>query len=185
MILSDREIKDRSILSPFIQKKTESIEGVKAISFGVSSYGYDLRLSPEDFRIAFPVDTIINPKIDNRIYKEIQLIMDNFGDYFVIPGRAFALGVSVERFNMPKNLTGICIGKSTYARHGLMVNLTPVEAGWQGHLTIELYNPNLDSIMVFANEGICQVLFFQGEPCDRPYGDGKYQNQQHEVTLAR
>jgi dCTP deaminase len=106
-------------------------------------------------------------------------------EYFVLPAHSYGLGVVKERLSMPEDVLGICIGKSTYARLGIICNMTPVEPGWRGHLTIELSNSSDSDCRIYANEGICQIIFFQGEACAEPYGEGKYQDQQAAVTHAR
>lgn len=158
-----------------------------AISFGLSSYGYDLTLSPHDFRIFQHVPgLIVNPKeFDARCLANAELQSDPWGDFFVLPGHTYALGVTIERQRLPNNVTALYIGKSTYARAGIIVNTTPGEAGWEGHLTLEISNSSGADCRIYANEGICQALFFEAPPCDRPYGDGKYQNQSEVVTTAR
>lgn len=189
MVLSDRQIEEKKIFSPFLSGKTriiETINGVaNAISFGLSSYGYDIRLSPEDFKVFKPKGEIVDPKEFNAdLLKPIRSSSNNKGEFFILPSGAYALGVSVEYFTMPQNAIAICLGKSTYARCGLITNMTPVEPGWRGHLTLEFFNANPNPLMVYANEGIAQVLFFSGVHCDHPY-EGKYQDQSHEVVVAR
>ena len=158
-----------------------------AISYGCSSYGYDLTLSPEDFRIFRHVPgLIVNPKrFDDRCLVPAELHHDQDGSYFILPAHTYSLGVTRERQKLPANVTAQYIGKSTYARCGIIVNTTPGEAGWEGHLTLEISNSSGADCRIYANEGICQALFFEGAPCRTPYGDGKYQQQAAGVTLAR
>ena len=118
--------------------------------------------------------------------EKAALHLDSFGKYFILPGHSYGLGVAVERLQMPANITGICLGKSTYARMGIIANLTPVEAKWSGHLTLEFSNSSCADCRIYANEGIVQVLFLEGEPCETTYEDrkGKYQDQGEAVTMA-
>lgn len=159
------------------------------ISYGTSSFGYDLRLSPKEFKVFKHVPgTIMNPKAFNPANLEAaQLHEDEFGEYFILPGHSYGLGVASEKLKMPPNITGICLGKSTYARMGIIANLTPVEASWKGHLTLEFSNSSCADCRIYANEGVVQVLFLEGEPCDVTYEDrkGKYQGQGEGVTLAK
>lgn len=163
------------------------------ISAGCSSYGYDIRLAKGGFRIFSPIQA---DEIDPKNFATESLISpplhrDKTGRsktaYFLLPPHAYALGVSLETFKLPDNITGLCIGKSTYARAGLFVNTTPLEAGWAGRLVLELANLANLPLRVYVHEGIAQVLFFEGdEPCSVSYADrqGKYQNQTG-LTLAR
>jgi dCTP deaminase len=159
----------------------------KAISYGLSSYGYDIRLSSKEFKIFRHIPgTIVNPKnFNSQNLESVELQQDKWGDFFIIPAHSYGLGVAIEKLQMPPNLTAICIGKSTYARAGLIANLTPVEASWIGHLTIEISNSSSADCRVYANEGIAQLLFFQGEECAVNYESrqGKYQNQPEEIVL--
>jgi dCTP deaminase len=161
----------------------------KVISYGLSSYGYDLRLSPNEFRVFRHVPgTIVDPKNFNPANLEpAALHSDRHGSYFILPAHSYGLGVALERLEVPGNVSVICIGKSTYARIGLIANLTPAEAGWRGHLTLEFSNSSSADCRIYASEGIVQLLFFEGEPCNVSYADrqGKYQDQSEAVTLAR
>lgn len=200
--LSDRYIRSfaaEGMITPFEYDKIRkvslapggcSFKGfplLNVISYGCSSYGYDLRLAPHDFRIFHRVPgLIINPKdFDECCLVSAELHEDKHGKYFILPGHTYALGVTVERLKLPRNITALFIGKSTYARCGIIVNTTPGEAGWEGYLTLEISNSSGADCRIYANEGICQALFMEGSPCDQPYGNGKYQMQGHEVTLAR
>ena len=165
----------------------ENEDDRKVISYGLSSYGYDLRLG-EEFKIFRHIPgTVVNPKAfnpDNVI--DAPLHEDKWGKYFILPANSYGLGVSVERLSIPKNITALFIGKSTYARSGIIVNLTPGESMWRGHLTIEVSNASSADCRIFAGEGICQALFFEGEPCETAYGnDRKYQDQPAQVVLAK
>lgn len=161
----------------------------RVISFGLSSYGYDLRLSAREFRVFRHVPgTIVDPKNFNPANLEpAALHHDANGSYFILPAHSYGLGVALEHLSVPENVTVICIGKSTYARIGLIANLTPAEAGWRGHLTLEFSNSSSADCRIYANEGIVQLLFFEGEPCAVSYQtrQGKYQDQEEAVTLAR
>lgn len=160
----------------------------KVISYGCGSYGYDLRLSPKDFRVFQHIPgQVLNPKaFDSEFLYNAELQHNEYGDYFILPHHTYGLGVSLEYIAIPENIEVVFIGKSTYARAGIIVNMTPGEAGWKGHLTIEISNSSDADAMIFANEGICQALFFEGEPTDIIYNDTrKYQNQSEQVTLAR
>jgi len=159
------------------------------LSYGCSSYGYDLRLSAKEFLIFRHIPgTVMNPKKFNPDNLEKTILHnDNDGDFFILPAHSYGLGVALEKMKVPENITVICIGKSTYARLGIIVNTTPAEAGWEGHLTLEFSNSSGADCRIYANEGICQLLFFEGDPCATTYEDrrGKYQNQPEKVTLAK
>lgn len=159
------------------------------LSYGCSSYGYDLRLSSKEFLIFKHVPgTIVNPKAFNpQNLEPVSLNCDNYGCYFVLPAHSYGLGVALERLKMPNTVTAICLGKSTYARLGIIVNATPAEAAWEGHLTLEFSNSSDADCRIYANEGVCQMLFFEGEPCETSYHDrqGKYQHQPEQVITAK
>jgi dCTP deaminase len=161
----------------------------RVISYGLSSYGYDIRLSPKEFRVFRHIPgTIVDPKNFNPANLEpATLHSDASGSYFILPAHSYGLGVALERLEVPENVTVICIGKSTYARIGLIANLTPAEAGWRGHLTLEFSNSSSADCRMYANEGIVQLLFFEGDPCAVSYQtrQGKYQDQVEAVTIAR
>jgi dCTP deaminase len=202
---NDRWIAEQAaegMLEPFQQKLVREVKtGIptgcrakgsgtrKVLSFGTSSYGYDLRLSPKEFLIFRHVPgTVMNPKRFNPANLEpAPLHHDEDGNYFILPAHTYGLGVALERLRVPPTITVICLGKSTYARLGIIVNTTPAEASWEGHLTLEFSNSSGADCRIYANEGICQLLFYEGEPCDTTYQDraGKYQGQQERVTLAR
>ena len=159
------------------------------LSYGCSSYGYDLRLSSKEFLIFRHIPgTVMNPKKfnPNNLEKTV-LHHDDDGDFFILPAHSYGLGVALEKMKVPENITVICIGKSTYARLGIIVNTTPAEAGWEGHLTLEFSNSSGADCRIYAEEGICQLLFFEGDPCSTTNSDrrGKYQNQPEKVTLAK
>lgn len=185
------ELVRHDVIDPEYDEAFEICGGTfrKTLSYGVSSYGYDLRLSPKDFRIFKRIPgEIINPKRFNEYsLEQASLQEDEDGRFFILPGNSYGLGVAIERLQVPNGITVICLGKSTYARTGIIVNTTPAESMWQGHLTLEFSNSSGSDCRIYANEGICQLLFFEGEPCLTSYKDrnGKYQNQIEEVTLAR
>jgi dCTP deaminase len=146
------------------------------ISFGLSSYGYDLRLA-EEFKIFVPPPgNTINPKaISPEYYRDHQ------GGFCDIPGNTYALGRTLEYLRIPRDVLTLCVGKSTYARAGILVNVTPFEPEWEGFVTVSIANTTPNPVRVYANEGLCQVLFFQSdEPCEVSYRDrkGQYQAQQ-------
>ena len=184
-----REMASQGMISPFEPNQVRQIGDQKFISYGTSSYGYDLRLSPADFRIFRHIPgEVIDPKNFNPQFLEpASLHTCAQGEYFIVPGHSYGLGVSVERFEIPENITVICMGKSTYARCSLIGNVTPGEAGWKGHFTLEFSNSSSADCRIYANEGVIQLLFLEGEPCEVSYETrkGKYQNQGPEVTLAR
>jgi dCTP deaminase len=181
MILSDNEIKELCLslemIKPFEDKQKR--EGV--ISYGVSSYGYDFRID-RDYKIfTNSLSRLVDPKnFDTKVF------VDYSGDECIIPPNSFILGKSVEYFKMPKDVMGICVGKSTYARCGLIVNVTPIEPGWEGYITIEVSNTTPLPAKIYSGEGICQLVFFKGNPCSITYADkkGKYQCQK-ELTLPK
>lgn len=162
---------------------------VPVLSYGCSSYGYDLRLSPKEFLVFRHVPgTVMDPKAFNPANLEsVPMHKDEWGQYFILPGHSYGLGVALEYLQVPKNVTGVCLGKSTYARLGIICNATPAEAAWQGHLTLEFSNSSGADCRLYANEGICQILFFEGEDCIVSYTDraGKYQGQPESVVTAK
>jgi dCTP deaminase len=193
-LLNDRSIMLRcsrdKMIEPYEGKLIREVDGRKVISYGLSSYGYDLRLSHKDFRVfRHRPGRLVNPKaFEPDFLEQSELIMDDqFGDYFILPGNSYALGSTVERVKMPQNVTAVCVGKSTYARCGIIANVTPIEAGWEGFITLEFSNSSSSDAMVFVGEGAVQLLFFEGKQCMESYSDrqGKYQNQSDGVTLAR
>ena len=177
------------MIQPFEPDLIRRVEDRKVLSYGCSSYGYDLRLSPSEFLVFRHVPgTVMDPKDFNPANLEsVPLHEDGRGSYFILPGHSYGLGVALECIEMPSNVTGICLGKSTYARLGIICNATPAEASWQGHLTLEFSNSSSADCRLYANEGICQILLFEGDPCAVSYEHraGKYQNQPESVTLAR
>ncbi len=181
-IKSDAWIKRMALqhrmIEPFVEQQVR--EGV--VSYGVSSYGYDIRVADE-FKVFTNINsTVIDPKaFDSRSFVDLK------ADVCIVPPNSFALARTVEYFRIPRDVLTVCLGKSTYARCGIIVNVTPFEPEWEGTATLEISNTTPLPARIYANEGIAQVLFFQSdETCERSYADkkGKYQAQQH-VTLPR
>ena len=169
---------EQGMISPYSDDQVR--DGV--ISYGVSSYGYDMRIADE-FKIFTNVNhVVVDPKaFDPKSFVTIQ------GDTCIVPPNSFALGRSVEYFKIPRSVLTVCLGKSTYARCGIIINVTPFEPEWEGHVTIEISNSTPLPARIYANEGIAQVLFFESdEVCKKSYKDkkGKYQGQTG-VTLPR
>jgi len=176
VIKSDRWIRrmavEKGMIKPFEDRQVRK----GGISYGLSSYGYDIRIADE-FKIFTNINTtIVDPKsFDPRSFVDVQ------GEVAVIPPNSFALGRSVEYFKIPRNVLTICVGKSTYARCGIITNVTPFEPEWEGYVTLEISNTTPLPAKIYANEGIAQVLFFESdESCETSYADrqGKYQGQQ-------
>jgi dCTP deaminase len=166
-----RMVKEYGMIEPYVDSQFKD----NAVSFGVSSYGYDIRIADE-FKIFTNINsTVVDPKaFDPRSFVDYQ------GDVAIIPPNSFALGRSVEYFRIPRNVLTICVGKSTYARCGIITNVTPFEPEWEGYVTLEISNTTPLPAKIYANEGIAQVLFFESdEDCLVSYKDkkGKYQNQ--------
>ena len=172
--------KEHGMIEPFIEDQVRSIDGRPVISFGTSSFGYDIRVSNK-FRIFTNVyGTIIDPKDFNP-----KGLVEVNGDVCIIPPNSFALALSVEWFRIPDNVLTICVGKSTYARCGVIVNVTPFEPGWEGNAVLEISNTTPLPAKIYANEGLAQVLFFESDtPCKTSYADrkGKYQYQKDIVN---
>ena len=174
---------ENRMIEPFADGQTKKLEnGLRVISYGLSSYGYDLRVSRE-FKVFTNVfNTVVDPKnFDPRS------MVDIVTDVCIVPPNSFALARSVEYFRIPRNVLTICVGKSTYARCGIIVNVTPLEPEWEGHVTLEFSNTTPLPAKIYANEGAAQFLFLQGnEPCEVSYRDkaGKYQGQRG-VTLPK
>ena len=201
MILSDTEITtlatEAGMIDPFLPALVRMRrEGKRVLSYGLSSYGYDLRLSPREFFVFQPLrdgDTETHAVVDPKNFSPAHLIPTPLhnspeGDsYFVLPAHSYGLGVAMERLKLPADVTALFIGKSTYARCGVIANTTPGEAGWQGHLTLEFSNSSNSPCRIYTNEGIVQALFFRGAPCATCYDTraGKYQNQPESVITAR
>jgi len=169
---------ERKMIEPFVDDQVRA--GV--ISYGLSSYGYDVRVGDEFKVFSNVFNAIVDPKnFDPKSFVDIK------ADVCIIPPNSFALASTIEYFRIPRDILTICLGKSTYARCGIIVNVTPFEPEWEGHVTIEISNTTPLPAKIYANEGIAQVLFFQSdEVCDVSYKDkkGKYQAQRG-VTLPR
>lgn len=188
-ILPDFEIvrlAELGMISPFQKEQVKTLpSGVKAISSGVSSYGYDARCAPE-----FKIFTNINSAIvDPKNFDPKSFVDWDAGEHegvCIIPPNSFALARTVESFKIPRNVLTVCLGKSTYARCGIIVNVTPLEPEWEGHVTLEFSNTTPLPAIIYAGEGCAQFLFFAGEVCEVSYKDrgGKYQGQQG-VTLPK
>ena len=169
---------EHKMIEPFEDRQVR--EGV--VSYGLSSYGYDIRVADE-FKVFTNINsTVVDPKnFDNRSFVDVK------ADVCIIPPNSFALAKTVEYFRIPRNVLTVCVGKSTYARCGLIVNVTPFEPEWEGFVTLEISNTTPLPARIYANEGIAQVLFFQSdEVCEVSYADkkGKYQAQQT-LTLPK
>ncbi len=181
-LLADHQIRrlaqEQGMIEPFVEKQKRD----GSISYGLSSFGYDARTADE-FKIFTNVD---NALVDPKNFSH-QSFVDRKTDICVIPPNSFVLSRTVEYFRIPKDVLVICLGKSTYARCGLIVNVTPLEPGWEGHVTLEISNTTPLPARVYANEGVAQFLFFKGSaPCETSYADraGKYMGQRG-VTLPR
>ena len=181
-IKADRWIKrmalDHGMIEPFVEGQVRE----RVVSYGLSSYGYDIRVADE-FKVFTNINTtVIDPKqFDPRSFVDIQ------SDLCIVPPNSFALARTIEYFRIPRDVLTICLGKSTYARCGIIVNVTPFEPEWEGTVTLEISNTTPLPAKIYANEGIAQVLFFQSdEPCEMSYKDkkGKYQAQVG-VTLPK
>lgn len=176
--------------APFDKVRAEVDKMIRAISCGVCSYGYDFRLSANSFKVFHNIhgNILVDPKnFDERLLVETPPRVDGTGTFFVIPGNSYALAETIEYVRMPRDLTAISVGKSTYARCGIITNVTPLEAGWDGIITLELANACPAPVKVYANEGICQTVFFRGARWPRiTYADraGKYMGQTG-LTLAK
>jgi dCTP deaminase len=182
MIKSDRWIRqmarERRMIEPFVEAQVSAA----VVSYGLSSYGYDIRVADE-FKIFTNINsTVIDPKaFDPRSFVDLR------APVCIVPPNSFALARTVEYFRIPRNVLTVCLGKSTYARCGIIVNVTPFEPEWEGTATLEISNTTPLPAKIYANEGIAQVIFFESdEPCEVSYGDrhGKYLRQQ-EVTLPK
>jgi len=171
---------EKNMIEGFIPHQVKvNQKGEPGLSYGLSCYGYDTRCIDE-----FHIFSNVNPQAAGFVDpKNIQATSKHFivhkGDHCIIPPNSYVLTSTVEYFRMPRNVTGLCLGKSTYARCGVHLNTTPIEAGWEGHITIEISNNSGLPVKVYAHEGIAQILFFESEDCAISYADrgGKYQGQ--------
>lgn len=188
MLISDTRIFElavnKGMISPFIPEQVKTLSsGARALSFGTSSYGYDVTLAEEFKMFTNYHGEVIDPKKpSDRNFVDMQLYtIEKTGEKFIImPPHSYVLGHTVEHFIMPRNVTAISLAKSTYARAAIGINVTPIEAGWEGQVVIEISNMTNSHVKVYANEGIAQFLFFESEePCSVSYADraGKYQGQ--------
>lgn len=185
-IKSDRWIcemaEKHQMISPFLKTQIKEENGHRIISYGTSSYGYDVRCASE-FKVFTNVySTTVDPKAFNE-----KSFIDMEGDFCIIPPNSFALARTIEYFKIPRNVLTICLGKSTYARCGIIVNVTPLEPEWEGHVTLEFSNTTPLPAKIYANEGVAQMIFLESdEVCERSYLDraGKYQGQKG-ITLPR
>jgi dCTP deaminase len=193
-LLNDKEISklaENDIFMPFVGEKMRTLDdGTKAISYGLSQAGYDIRLSPDHFLVVDgkTVKGTNKGELDAKLFNntipyEAPLVHSKDGEYFRLPPHSYGLGVSLELISMPSDIIGICDGKSTYARCGVIINVTPIEPGWAGHLTISISNPTAFPVRIYANEGIVQVMLMRINEVENAY-TGNYQNQGANVQLA-
>lgn len=176
----NRMAEQHAMIEPFSAQQVRYVNDEKIVSYGTSSYGYDVRCADE-FKIFTNINSsIVDPKnFDNSGFVDVK------ADVCIIPPNSFALARTVEYFKIPRNVLVICVGKSTYARCGIIVNVTPLEPEWEGHVTLEFSNTTNLPAKIYANEGVAQMLFFESdEVCSTSYADrgGKYQGQKG-VTL--
>ena len=178
-IKSDKWIREMSVshgmIEPFVERQVRGADSSRVISYGVSSYGYDVRCADE-FKVFTNIHSaVVDPKnFDEKSFVDIK------SDVCIIPPNSFALARTVERFKIPRDVLTICLGKSTYARCGIIVNVTPLEPEWEGYVTLEFSNTTNLPAKIYANEGVAQMLFFQSdEACEVSYADreGKYMHQ--------
>ncbi|NNC64629.1 MAG: dCTP deaminase [Gammaproteobacteria bacterium] len=185
-IRSDRWIKrmaaQTGMIEPFEPEQVRTVNDKRVISFGTSSYGYDVRCAA-DFKVFTNINSAV---VDPKGFDETSFV-DKQADVCIIPPNSFALARTVEYFRIPRNVLTVCLGKSTYARCGIIVNVTPLEPEWEGHVTLEFSNTTPLPAKIYANEGVAQMIFFEAdEPCETSYADraGKYQGQKG-VTLPK
>ena len=186
-IKSDKWIRKQALehgmIEPFEPNQVKAVDGQKVISYGTSSYGYDIRCA-DDFKVFTNINSTI---IDPKNFDESSFVTVSGKGYCIIPPNSFALARTVERLKIPRSVLTVCLGKSTYARCGIIVNVTPFEPEWEGYVTLEFSNTTPLPAKIYANEGVAQVLFFESdEICDVSYADrgGKYQGQSG-VTLPK
>ena len=192
-VLCDKEIRrlaeDEEMIVPFQDHLVSKEDGRRILSYGLSSYGYDIRLSPEQCLIFGRIsEGECDPKdFRPEILTKAELLEDEKGKYFLLPPYGYCLGVARERLKLPRDVTVVAVGKSTYARSGILVNITPAESGWEGYLTLEISNCTGLFNRIYADEGVTQLLFYRGNPCEVSYQDrkGKYQNQAPEVVFSK
>lgn len=192
-VLCDKEIRqlaeEEEMIVPFQDRLVSKENGRRILSYGLSSYGYDIRLSPEQCLIFGRIsEGECDPKdFKPEILNKAELLEDEKGKYFLLPPYGYCLGVARERLKLPRDVTVVAVGKSTYARSGILVNITPAESGWEGYLTLEISNCTGLFNRIYADEGVTQLLFYRGNPCEVSYQDrkGKYQNQAPEVVFSK
>lgn len=192
-VLCDKEIRllaeTEEMIVPFQDHLVSKENGRRILSYGLSSYGYDIRLSPEQCLIFGRIsEGECDPKdFKPEILTNAELLEDEKGRYFLLPPYGYCLGVARERLKLPRDVTVVAVGKSTYARSGILVNITPAESGWEGYLTLEISNCTGLFNRIYADEGVTQLLFYRGNPCEVSYQDrkGKYQNQAPEVVFSK
>ena len=175
-LMNDKWIKEQCELNGMINGYSPTLVSDGVISYGISSYGYDARVADE-----FKIFTNINNSLVDPKNFTTDCLVDHKGPHCIIPPNSFVLARTVESFKIPKDVLVICLGKSTYARCGIIVNVTPLEPGWEGQVTLEFSNTTPLPAKIYANEGACQFLFLKGdEPClvDYAMRKGKYQSQQ-------
>lgn len=192
MILNDVQIAAmarKGMIRPFTQRLVRHSGRRAVLSHGLGSFGYDLRLSPKEFKIFRHLPGhVVDPKnFTPASVEAAPLRRDAHGAYFILPGRSYGLGVAVERLHLPDDVSAICVGKSTYARCGIIANVTPAEAGWKGYLTLEFSNSSAADCRIYAGEGVVQMIFLRGNRCRTSYSarTGKYQGQSDRITLPR
>jgi dCTP deaminase len=197
-LLNDKEIAglaELDIFMPYVGEKRRTLSnGTKAISYGLSQAGYDIRLSPKEFLVfadegdcsKCPANSLtLDPKrADESIPRKAGLIHYEGSAFFELPPFSFGLGTSLELISMPTNVMGLCDGKSTYARCGVIINVTPIEPGWSGHLTMHIANPTPFTARIYANEGIVQIMLYHLTSDVQEAYSGHYQNQGATVRLA-
>jgi len=175
MIIPDCQIRKRCLEQGMVEPFVDGLRAEGRISYGLSSYGYDIRVSDEYKIFTNVLAGLVDPKdFDERSFVDFK------GPTCIVPPNSFALARSVEKFRIPRDILAICVGKSTYARCGIIVNVTPLEPGWEGILTLEISNTTPLPAKIYSNEGIAQLIFFRSdEVCQTSYADrkGKYQNQ--------
>ena len=178
-----RMAKDHGMIEPFEENQVRHAKDERLVSYGLSSYGYDLRVANE-----FKVFTnVFSSVVDPKDFDEKSFVDITTNEYCIVPPNSFALARSVEYFRIPRDVLTVCLGKSTYARCGIIVNVTPFEPEWEGHVTLEISNTTPLPAKIYANEGLAQVIFFRaGEACDVSYADrkGKYMKQRG-ITIPK
>ncbi len=177
-----RMAEQAGMIEPFEPDQVRTVNDKRVISFGTSSYGYDVRCAA-DFKVFTNINSAV---VDPKGFDETSFV-DKQADVCIIPPNSFALARTVEYFRIPRTVLTVCLGKSTYARCGIIVNVTPLEPEWEGHVTLEFSNTTPLPAKIYANEGVAQMIFFEAdEPCETSYADraGKYQGQKG-VTLPK